>query len=639
MELPVCATFLLDGFKHVKRDSNGVRRSAAVRSSSVLLVIAVLFGVAGSFARPRYMSANDGSSQKADLVGVSGNAFPWEPYWGVFQNLLGDSHAGWARIELRWDSINPAPDTWQWDLLDAQVNGYAALGFRQLGLLDYSVGWASGQGGSQTVFGPPSNLDAWETYVRMTVQRYRDRVDAWEIWNEPDVAMFWNGQDGGDPVVYTELLKRAYRAIKAVDPDATVMNGGVTGTERGANFLNRVLDLGGGAFLDAIAIHGYVPNDGLDTTVYPDVIWPLLGKVRERAGKPLWVTEFGWSSGCSDAGAAACSEQAQANRIARQLPMLFSIGGVERVLVFLFKDPGNQPDYFGLTRADGRVKPAFTAFSTLAGRLAGLRFEERVDMGDPNVWSMRFSANERTVDVIWSRTGDRQIQYMNWGSSIRTWTIDGARADISAPPGGVALRIGLDPVIVESDGRAPPTGTGRCRSFAETGQTLCGSFLDFWERYGGLMMFGYPLSPVMTESGKTVQYLERSKFEYHPAAAGTDWEVVGELAGRTVTAGREGEQPFQRVARYGADDNCEFFDETGHGLCSGFRAYWQEQGGLWMFGYPISEEFQERNPDTGEISTVQYFERARFEWHPENQGTPYVVLLGRLGAQLYEQRY
>lgn len=540
----------------------------------------MLIGVATSLVQPHPASANDDASRKADLIGINGNAFPWEAHWSEFQNLLSESNAGWARIELRWDHVNPVPGTWRWDLLDQQVNSYASRDIQILGLLDYSVGWASGQGGSQSVFGPPSDMDAWEAYVRATVERYHDRVDAWEIWNEPDVAFFWNGQDGGDRAVYTELLRRANRAIKSVDPDATVMNGGVTGTERGANFLQRVLDLGDGAYLDAIAVHGYVPDDGLETTIYPEVIWPLIGKVRERAGKPLWITEFGWSSGCGEGGASACSEQVQANRIARHLPMLFSIGGVERVLLFLFKDPGNQPDSFGLTHADGRLKPAFTAFSTMAGRLEGLHFERRVDMGDGNLWSMRFSNGERTVDVIWSQTGDRQIQYPTSSSTIRTWTIGGARTDITVQAGIASLYVGHDPLIVERDGRTLANGTGRCRSFAETGQTICDSFLDFWERYGGLMMFGYPLSPVMTENGKTVQYLERSKLEYQPEAAGSDWEVVGELVGRTITAGREREQPFQRVARYGTDDNCEFFDETGHGLCWGFRAYWQEHGGL-----------------------------------------------------------
>ncbi|HEX5166438.1 MAG TPA: glycosyl hydrolase [Thermomicrobiales bacterium] len=605
----------------------------------MLLTIMLLAGLAADTARPLTASAGEAAPSKSDLIGVNGNAFPWEPHWNTFLSLLNQSNAGWARVELRWDYINPALGTWQWGLLDDQVNGYAGQGIHQLGLLDYSVGWANGQGNAQTVFGPPTDLDAWEAYVRATVERYHDRVGAWEIWNEPDVAFFWNGQDGGDPAVYTELLRRAHRAIKSVDPNAVVMNGGVTGTERGASFLNRVLDLDGGEYLDAIAIHGYVPNDGLDTSIYPEVIWPLISKVRERAGKPLWVTEFGWSSGCGAGGSVACSEAAQANRIARHLPMLFSIGGVEHVLLFLFKDPGNQPNYFGLTDADGRTKPAYTAFATMAGRLAGLRFERRVEMGDSSIWSMRFSNGDRTVDIIWSQTGSRQIWLPTASASVRTWKIDGSSADVNASSGGVSLSIGLDPLIVERDGRALSSGASTCRYFPETNQSLCDSFLTFWERYGGLMMFGYPISAATIENGKTVQYLERSKFEYQPEAAGTDWEVVGELLGRTITVGREHEQPFQRVSRYGTDGNCQFFDETGHGLCWGFRAYWQEHGGLWMFGYPISEEFEERNPDSGEVYKVQYFERARFEWHPDNQGTPYAVLLGRLGAQLYDKRY
>jgi spore germination protein len=59
---------------------------------------------------------------------------------------------------------------------------------------------------------------------------------------------------------------------------------------------------------------------------------------------------------------------------------------------------------------------------------------------------------------------------------------------------------------------------------------------------------------------------------------------------------------------------------------------------LAVFGYPMSEENQERNRDTGQTYTTQYFERQRFELHPENAGTPYEVLLGRLGAQEAEQR-
>ena len=117
--------------------------------------------------------------------------------------------------------------------------------------------------------------------------------------------------------------------------------------------------------------------------------------------------------------------------------------------------------------------------------------------------------------------------------------------------------------------------------------------------------------------------------------AGTPYEVELTLLGSQLTAGRA-DPPFARLdfgtpPQTGPDR--AYYPETGHFLAYGFKAYWEANGGLYAFGYPISEEFSEPNPDTGETYTVQYFERARFEWHPEERGTPYEVLLGRLGAQ------
>jgi hypothetical protein len=129
-----------------------------------------------------------------------------------------------------------------------------------------------------------------------------------------------------------------------------------------------------------------------------------------------------------------------------------------------------------------------------------------------------------------------------------------------------------------------------------------------------------------------VQDFERGSLEYHPEFEGTPFEVEGTLAGLDSTAGRQRQRPFQALTDCRSSPDRDCFDETGHSLAYGFRTFWQQHGGLSVFGYPISEEFQERNPDTGQISTVQYFERARFEYHPENAGTPYEVELGRLTA-------
>lgn len=76
-----------------------------------------------------------------------------------------------------------------------------------------------------------------------------------------------------------------------------------------------------------------------------------------------------------------------------------------------------------------------------------------------------------------------------------------------------------------------------------------------------------------------------------------------------------------------------YYPETGHYLGWQFRMYWEGNGGLPVFGYPLTEEYEERSLDTGQFYPVQFFERQRFERHPENAGTPYEVLLGRLGYE------
>ncbi|HET7035089.1 MAG TPA: hypothetical protein VFI42_05345 [Thermomicrobiaceae bacterium] len=81
-----------------------------------------------------------------------------------------------------------------------------------------------------------------------------------------------------------------------------------------------------------------------------------------------------------------------------------------------------------------------------------------------------------------------------------------------------------------------------------------------------------------------------------------------------------------------------YFPETQHYLSFGFKSFWVQSGGLPVFGYPLTEEFSERNSDLGRMLTVQYLERQRFEYHPEHAGTPYEVELGRLGAEDAIQR-
>jgi hypothetical protein len=81
------------------------------------------------------------------------------------------------------------------------------------------------------------------------------------------------------------------------------------------------------------------------------------------------------------------------------------------------------------------------------------------------------------------------------------------------------------------------------------------------------------------------------------------------------------------------------FVQTGKSICKVMEPYWRKYGGLAQFGYPVSDPLEEANSVDGQVYLVQYFQRARFEWHPQNRNTPYEVQLGLLGAEEYARRY
>ncbi len=163
--------------------------------------------------------------------------------------------------------------------------------------------------------------------------------------------------------------------------------------------------------------------------------------------------------------------------------------------------------------------------------------------------------------------------------------------------------------------------------FPQTAHNLSGDFLRYWQTHGGLNTFGYPLTEAFTENGYTVQYFERNRFELHPENQPPYNVLLGRL-GADSSAGRK----FPQIEPFQSTPSHRYFAETGHSLNSAFLTYWQKNGGLAQFGYPISEEIKETSATDGKEYTVQYFERARFEYHPEFSGTDGQVLLGLLGA-------
>ena len=178
--------------------------------------------------------------------------------------------------------------------------------------------------------------------------------------------------------------------------------------------------------------------------------------------------------------------------------------------------------------------------------------------------------------------------------------------------------------------RVPRPDDPAVRYFPETGHTLRGPFRRYWEQNGGLAAFGYPLTEPFWSGGRLVQFFERARFEYWPEYRGTPSEVQLAHLGRWAL-GDGSFAPEPPPERLGPDER--YFPETGFVVRGAFLRYWEQNGGLARFGLPISPEFREVNPADRKEYTVQYFERARFEWHPEARGTLYEVQLGLLGTQ------
>ena len=148
--------------------------------------------------------------------------------------------------------------------------------------------------------------------------------------------------------------------------------------------------------------------------------------------------------------------------------------------------------------------------------------------------------------------------------------------------------------------------------------------VGFWRSRGGLDIFGLPLTqPLVQPNGIVIQYFERARLEFHPDLAGTPYAVLIGLLG--VELGYS--TPVTTTTTpTSTSELVWYFPATNHLIGTPFRTYWKNRGGLAIFGLPIGEAQLE----DGRL--VQYFERARFELHPELAGTAYEVQLGQLGV-------
>lgn len=170
------------------------------------------------------------------------------------------------------------------------------------------------------------------------------------------------------------------------------------------------------------------------------------------------------------------------------------------------------------------------------------------------------------------------------------------------------------------------------------GDCIDGELLTFWERQGGLAVFGYPLGPAAAQGPISAQPFERARLELHPENRPPYRVLLGRVGADALAAqGRD-----WTALPKGDPQAPHYVVETGHTIAPQFWGYWSSHGldldgrpgvttaeSLALFGLPLSEAAPEVNPTDGQTYLTQWYERARFEYHPENR-PPYDVLLGLL---------
>jgi len=228
--------------------------------------------------------------------------------------------ASWVRILIDRSAIETNKGVYNWGYADNLVNAAASHGLRVLGVIGYTPLWNRTEG-PQLLFStsPPRDMDTWGRFVSAAAQRYAGRINAWEVWNEPNLTQFM-GFIGDRPQHYADILKSAYPAIKSVTPGATVIVAGLSpsgGPDNPPAFMQKLYDAGIGGFFDAAAAHPYVFVGGMAADYENG--WSDVARLHDvmaahgDGGKKIWLTELGAPT--SEGDGQGVSQQEQAKQI------------------------------------------------------------------------------------------------------------------------------------------------------------------------------------------------------------------------------------------------------------------------------------------------------------------------------------
>jgi chitodextrinase len=354
-----------------------VPRGASVR---VLLLLAVL----AAFLVPNGARAATPPAFGSQFHGM------WSSYSDaqratVLDNLKAGG-ATWVRLDVSWAMLQPTSRDsydlkWGVPFVDRVVDMAASRGLKVLVTLWLTPGWANNNASDRTL---PTDPADYANAARWAAPRYAGKGQAWEVWNEPNDS---GALAGADPVAYTRLLRAAYPALHEGDPSTTVVFGGPSFNDDA--WISRAYDAGAGGYFDVMSTHPYLissdlppetPDNGTRYTMnHVAAVHDLMVRHGDGA-KPIWFTEFGWSTHTNDLfdysspatnWAVGVSPETAADYLVRSMKLvessypyvtnLFWYNERDRPLPTPFTMGQLQNNNYGLLNVDLTPKPAWYA--------------------------------------------------------------------------------------------------------------------------------------------------------------------------------------------------------------------------------------------------------------------------------------
>lgn len=296
----------------------------------------------------------------------------------------------WIRGFPTFNVLEPERGRFEWQPADAFLATATEHGMKVCGLFLYSTPWIPPGAGHL----PVRNLPAWAEYVSAVVNRYKDQVKHWEVWNEtPNFIADGTAED------YARTVVAAYEAAKKADPSCQV---GLSIQSVNVHWIQQVIAAGARNHFDFIAVHPYevlglVESDGLEAqymSIVPTIRKMLAASNPSRAQVPIWFTEIGYDAGHDEPGQASALVKAFVLGIAQ---------GVERIFWFEGIDGDSGP--MGLLRADGTPRLAYTAARILTTHLGMVpRYLGWVLLNDRH-YGFVFTGPQEPVMAAWARPG------------------------------------------------------------------------------------------------------------------------------------------------------------------------------------------------------------------------------------------